>query len=89
MPRRLLYALGDALRAAHYTEMPDPAEVARAIEAGMIPWIDRDATGRLGFDEGNIEKIAGALGLKKPAPVASGARPGIAGISAKFDALFK
>ncbi|HZI73305.1 MAG TPA: hypothetical protein VFD73_04655 [Gemmatimonadales bacterium] len=88
MPRRLLYGLPDALRAARYTNLPEPADIARTINAGLIPWIER-RDGRWSFDEGDIDRIAGALGLTKPAPEPNLAPHGIAEISAKIDELLR
>ena len=88
MPRRLLYGLPDALRAARYTNLPEPADIARTINAGLIPWIAR-RDGRWSFDEGDIDRIAEALGLQKPAPEPNLAPHGIARISAKFNEVYK
>ena len=88
MPRCLAYGMADALRAAGFTNLPEPTDMARAMRDGRLPWIDR-RDGRWGFDLADLPKIAAALGLKAPEPVPNAASSGIDGVLDKFNALFK
>ena len=89
MPRRLLYSIEDAFRAAGFTNLPEPIGIVRAIREGRLPWITQDAAGRWGFDQADLPKIANALGMKQHEPEPSAAPSPLDALSSKFSELIK
>jgi hypothetical protein len=78
--------MADALRSAGFTNLPEPAEMARAMRDGRLPWIDRQ-DGRWGFDLADLPKIANALGMKAHEPKPNAASSPLDALSSKFSEL--
>jgi hypothetical protein len=92
MPRWAIYALPDRLKAERYEDIPTPRNITVALARGRLPWVERDGLGRYFFNDTDLSKIAGALGLKPPAQAdqPAGATPAspIDKILANLDKLF-
>jgi hypothetical protein len=84
----MLYGLPDAIRAAGFSPVPDPDDIAKAIQIGLMPWIDQ-RDGRWGFNESDIPRIAAALGLKSPEPDPNATPSPLDALSNKFSELIK